>query len=176
MTQPPGERPSSVVDDDSWKTPELREAEAAADETMVRSEEVLEKADAMRIEPPQNTVTPENLAAIQAAAEARDATPEMRVLKEKVEKGQLKWEDVLSGKAYNDPDVRNAMASRLAEMRTIYQEFEAGHTLEDVLEARGLNRTDDDRPAQPPSGGPASPAADDDDYFEGGTSVFDDDK
>lgn len=174
MTQPPGERPQpSVVDDDSWKTPELREAEAAADATMVRSKEVLEKADAMRIEPPENPISKERLDAIKAAAEARDATPEMRLLKEKVDKGQLKWEDVLSGKAFNDPDVRTAMTARLAEMRSVYQEFEAGHTLEEVLEARGLAEVEDDATGRPPSGGPDHHPHDDDDYYDEGPSIYD---
>lgn len=173
MTQPPGDQPQqSVVDDDSWKTPELRAAEEAADNTMVRSQEVLEKADAMRIEPPEDPVSKERLDAIKAAADARDATPEMRMLKEKVEKGQLKWEDVLSGKAFSDPDVRNAMTARLAEMRSVYQEFEEGHTLEEVLEARGLTDVEDERPSQPPSaGGGQDPH--DDDYFDEGPSIFD---
>lgn len=170
MTHPPSGEPQSIVDDDSWKTPELREAEANADDTMVRSEEVLEKANQMRIEPPEDPVSKERLDAIKAAAEARDATPEMRMLKEKVDKGQLKWEDVLSGKAFNDPDVRTAMTARLAEMRAVYQEFEEGHTLEEVLEARGLADVEDERPA--PSSSGSADEHDDDDF--GGGSVFDD--
>lgn len=155
------------LDGDAWKTPELRAAEAHLAEVEIQADEVVERASAMPIPPSGNPASRERLEAIKAAAEAPDAPAEMRLLKRKVDDGKYTWEDVLSGRAYQDPDVRNAVASKLADMRGMYQAFEEGHSLDEVIEARGTDRrTIPPAITSTPDGHDDEP--DDDDYFDSG--------
>lgn len=166
----PNQNPASPagVDEigDSWKTQELRDAEAVLDEHTLAADELIEKADQVPLPPPDNPASDEKLAAIKAAAEAHDAPPEMRVLKRKVDEGVLTWADVLSGKAYTDPDVQAAMAAKMEQMREIYAEFEAGHTLDEVLEAHGVDPNDVPPPPAPAAAGSAGQDDVDDDEWD----------
>jgi hypothetical protein len=172
MTEQPANPASVAVDDDSWKTPELRKAEAELDLTMAKSRKLIAQVEEKLAQMPDidTTAKPEDIAAIKAAAEKPNAPAEMRELKKKVDAGELTWKDVLEGKALKDPAVRAAMAGRLGEMREIYQEVEEGATLEDILEARGVSSTDNvmssgsDAPTQQQSAAPVKPT--EEDYFE----------
>jgi hypothetical protein len=125
---------------DSWKPASLREAEAALDKTMTASREVIKQAEEKLKSLPDvdHTARPEDIAAIKAAAERPDAPAALRELKKKVDAGALTWKDILEGRALQDETVRAMMSARLDEMREIYQEAEAGASLEEILEARGV--------------------------------------
>jgi hypothetical protein len=159
------------TDQDSWKPPELREAEARLDETVERSRELEQEVDEMDLPQQPPTASPEDIAAIKAEAERGGAPEEMRVLKRKVDAGELTWSDVLEGRAYQDPDVRNALMTRIAPLTDVYQEFEEGHTLDDVLEAAGetgsLNDTRTADPVRPPA------ELSEEDYFSGDAALQD---
>jgi hypothetical protein len=90
-----------------------------------------------QLELPQQPLvaSPEDIAGFKAEADRADAPEEMRILKRKVDAGELSWKDVLEGRAYQDEDVRNALTARLGPLTDVYQDFEDGHTLDDVLEA-----------------------------------------
>lgn len=161
MTQP---------DLDSWKPPALREAEAQLDETMTKARDLITKTEEKLKQLPDvdHTAKPEDIQRLKAAAERPDAPAEMRALKQRVDAGELSWKDVLEGKALKDPVVREAMRARLGEMREIYEEAEAGATLEEILEARGVTGSVFN------GGGPTRPQAapppvrqSEDDYFAG---------
>jgi hypothetical protein len=161
-----------TTDQDSWKPPELREAEARLDETVARSRVLEQEVDEMDLPQEPPVAGPEDIAAIKAEAERANAPEEMRALKRKVDAGELTWADVLEGRAYQDPDVRAALMTRMAPLSEVYQEFEEGHTLDDVLEAAGetgsLNETRTPHTAPPPE------ELSEEDYFEGGTALQDD--
>jgi hypothetical protein len=131
--------PSGAVDD-SWKPPSLRAAESALAETMEKSRKMIAQVEEKLAKMPDVDLTakPQDIAAIKAAAERPDAPAEMRELKKKVDAGELTWKDILEGKALQDPTVRAAMSGRLGEMKEIYEEVEEGASLEDILEARGV--------------------------------------
>lgn len=153
MTQP---------DLDSWKPPALREAEAQLDETMTKARDLIKKTEEKLKQLPDvdHTAKPEDIQRLKAAAERPDAPAEMRALKKKVDAGELSWKDVLEGKALKDPVVQAAMGARLGEMREIYQEAEAGATLEEILEARGVTGSvfNGDGPTRPaPPAAPPQP-------------------
>ncbi|MFD2418703.1 hypothetical protein [Amycolatopsis pigmentata] len=166
---------------DSWKPASLREAEAALDETMAKSREVIEQAEEKLKHLPDidHTAKPEDIAAVKAAAERPDAPAALRAMKKKVDAGELTWKDILEGKALQDDTVRGMMSARLDEMREIYQEAEAGASLEEILEARGVTSGSvfDDGGAGAArtysQAAPPSPPSEDD-YFAGGHMVSDD--
>lgn len=174
--------PDPAVDPgDSWKPASLREAEASLDETMAKSREVIKQAEEKLAHLPDidHTAKPEDIAAIKAAAGRPDAPAALRAMKQKVDAGELTWKDILEGKALGDETVRQMMSARLDDMREIYQEAEAGASLEEILEARGV--TSGTVFGGDPTGAartyaeaaPASPPSEDD-YFSGGHMMSDD--
>ena len=130
-------KPDLPGPDDSWKPKALREAESGLAATLSSADELAREMDQIEIPERDSTAKPDDVAAIKAAAERPDAPEELRLLKRKVDAGSLTWQDVLEGRAYADPEVRAALAPKLGELREVYQEFEEGHTLDEVLEARG---------------------------------------
>lgn len=163
-----------VTDDlgDSWKPASLREAEARLAETLAKSAELIKQVDNKLKQLPDTdrTAKPEDVSALKAAAERPDASGPLRELKKKVDAGELTWPDVLEGKALKDETVRAVMSSRLGEMREIYQEAERGATLEEILQARGV-QTDSvfaaGATASYPKPTPSAATPNDDDYFAG---------
>jgi hypothetical protein len=170
-TDQPGDA-RAVATDDSWKPAELREAEARLDETVERSRKLEQEVDQLELPQQPPVASPEDIAAIWAEADRADAPEEMRILKRKADVGELSWKDVLEGRAYQDEDVRNALTAMLGPLTDVYQDFEDGHTLDDVLEAAGetgpLSDTGTTYPAPSP---PAEQS--EEDYFASDTAFED---
>jgi hypothetical protein len=168
MTQPD-------ILDGSWKPAALREAEAQLDETMTKARDLIDKTEEKLKQLPDVDLTakPEDIARLKAAAERPDAPAELRALKKKVDDGELSWKDVLEGRALKDETVREAMRARLGEMGEIYQEAEAGATLEEILEARGVTGSvfSDPGTTRPQAATPPPAQPGEDDYF-GGNNVL----
>jgi hypothetical protein len=139
---------------DAWKTPEMREAESALDRTTRKSQDLLKDLEKIRLKPVQRPDTPERIEALKTAASKPDAPAELRLVKRKVDAGEYKWEDVASGRAFADPEVRALATAKLGESKDIYEELEEGLSPEEVLEARAGSRN-----ALADSGRSAYPAA-----------------
>lgn len=125
-----------VTADDSWKTPELREAEAALDRTVRKSQQLLKDLEKIKLRPLPKTDTPERIEAIKRAASRPDAPAQLRLVKRKVEAGEFSWEDVAAGRAFADPEVRALADEKLSEAKDILEELQEGQSPEEVLEAR----------------------------------------
>jgi hypothetical protein len=97
----------------------------------------------------------------------------MRILKRKVNAGELSWEDVLEGRAYRDEDVRNALSAKLDRLSEVYPDFEDGHTLDEVLDADGITGPLKDTGAGYPAPPPPEEQPEDDDYDYFGCSPLD---
>ncbi|MEC3980030.1 hypothetical protein [Amycolatopsis sp. H20-H5] len=125
------------MNEDAWKTPEVREAESSLDRSLTKSRELLKKLDKVKLRPADLRASGEQVAALENAAKRPDAPAEMRLLKRKVDAGELSWKDVAEGRAFADPDFRQLAATKLGPAREAYQDFEEGATLDDVIEAGG---------------------------------------
>jgi hypothetical protein len=136
--------------EDDWLPQSVRDAEAAVDEAAKRSDELLAELDKHPVPPSEGAREPrdEDVARVEREAKSPKATREMRALQEKVDDGELSWRDILAGRAFGDPEVRAALQANLTELSTVYEEFEQGYTLQDVLEARRADEGDygDDGP------------------------------
>ncbi|WP_020657729.1 hypothetical protein [Amycolatopsis benzoatilytica] len=127
---------STPIDDDSWKTPELREAEAALDRTVRKSQQLLKDLEKIKIPPLPKVDIQARIDSIKKAAAKPDAPAQLRLIKKKVDEGKLTWEDVASGKAFADPDVRALADEKLGEAKEIMEELEEGQSPDEILEAR----------------------------------------
>jgi hypothetical protein len=125
-----------VTMDYSWKTPELRDAEANLRAAVDHGRETIVATRRFKAGlRPAGRLSDEDVAAIERAAGASDAPPELRALAERVARGDLTWRAIVDGEALDDPDVKAAMAVNLERMGQVYEKFAEGHTLEDVLES-----------------------------------------
>ena len=153
---------SAPIDDDSWKTPELREAEAALDRTVRKSQQLLKDLEKIKL-PPMPKVDPQaRIDALKKAAAQPDASAQLRLIKKKVDEGKLTWEDVAAGKAFADPDVRALADAKLSEAKEIKEELEEGQSPDEILEARtgggGTMLSDDGRSSSYQAPGQDQPA------------------
>ncbi|MFD5824237.1 hypothetical protein [Lentzea sp. NPDC060358] len=135
---------------DSWKTPELRAAEAQVD---ARFKEAQDLANRLK-ETPLPPVPPVDFKAIaqqvERAAQERDAPEQLKALKRKVDAGEFTWEDVVSGKVAQDPDVQAMQAENVQKMKQAFQMLQEGMTAEEIMEAQRPRRGPDDGDALDP--------------------------
>ncbi|WP_326569609.1 hypothetical protein VSH64_00705 [Amycolatopsis rhabdoformis] len=125
---------------DAWKTPEIREAESALDSTVSKSRELLKNLEKIRLKPLPQTDSPERIEALKLAAGKPDAPAALRLVKRKVDAGELSWQDVASGRAFADPEVRALADAKLGDAKDMYEEMQEGLSPEEVLEARTGSR------------------------------------
>jgi hypothetical protein len=140
---------TEFYEDNSWLPQSVRDADAALDEAVLRSNDKLKELEKQQITssgPPK--VSDEDIKRVVKEAKSPKATPEMRALQKKVDAGDVTWRDILEGRAFSDPEVRAALQSKLTQLRDVYQEYEQGYTLDDVLDAhrRDAGSYDDDEP------------------------------
>ena len=125
---------------DSWKSPELRAAEAQVD---ARFKEAQDLANRLK-DTPLPPVPPVDFKAIaqqvERAAQERDAPEQLKALKRKVDAGEFTWEDVVSGKAAQDPDVQAMQQENVNKMKQAFQMLQEGMTADEIMNAQGPRR------------------------------------
>lgn len=144
-----------------WKTREVREAEEALAAAVERGKEAALKAQQVSASMKNTRLTDDDIRQIDQAARGRDASPEMRALVERVDRGDITWRDVVDGKAMADPGVQAAMKAGVARIGGVYRQFEEGLTLDEVLEAETGRTSRVKTPAQEADGPPTRPDDDD---------------
>jgi hypothetical protein len=129
---------------DSWKSAELRAAEAQVD---ARFKEAQDLANRLK-ETPLPPVPPVDFKAIaqqvERAAQEKDAPEQLKALKRKVDAGEFSWEDVVSGKAAQDPDVQAMQQENVKKMKQAFQMLQEGMTADEIMEAQRPRRDGDD--------------------------------
>ena len=129
---------------DSWKSAELRAAEAQVD---ARFKEAKDLANRLK-DTPLPPVPPVDFKAIaqqvERAAQERDAPEQLKALKRKVDAGEFTWEDVVSGKAAQDPDVQAMQQENVNKMKQAFQMLQEGMTADEIMEAQRPRRDGDD--------------------------------
>ena len=129
---------------DSWKSPELRAAEAQVD---ARFKEAQDLANRLK-DTPLPPVPPVDYRAIaqqvERAAQERDAPEQLKALRRKVDAGEFTWEDVVSGKAAQDPDVQAMQQENVNKMKQAFQMLKEGMTADEIMEAQRPRRGPDD--------------------------------
>ncbi|SEP84335.1 hypothetical protein SAMN05216188_101660 [Lentzea xinjiangensis] len=135
---------------EGWKTPELRAAEAQVD---ARFKQAQDLANRLR-DTPLPPVPPVDFAAIarqvERAAQERDAPEQLKALKRKVDAGEFTWEDVVSGKAAQDPDVQAMQQENVNKMKQAFQMLREGMAADEIMAAQDPRRHRDDGDENPP--------------------------
>jgi len=135
--------------DDSWKTPQLRAAEADLRAAVERGQQALTRAQQVKAQIRPSRVTDDDIRQLDRAAHANDAPRELRALAERVDRAELTWRQIVDGEAMHDAGVRAAFSVDLDRLAQVYRKFEEGYSLDDVLESEvpgrpGRDGGDDD--------------------------------
>ena len=77
---------------------------------------------------------------VERAAQEKNAPEQLKALKRKVDAGEFSWEDVVSGKAANDPDVQAAQQENVKKMKQAFQMLQEGMTADEIMNAQSPRR------------------------------------
>ncbi|OZM70880.1 hypothetical protein CFN78_23365 [Amycolatopsis antarctica] len=128
---------------DSWKTPQIREAEAKLDGAMADLDRRIAKADQVRQSVPATKLSADEIRQIQEFARGKDAPRELRELQRRIDNDELSWSDIADGRHLDDPAVRAALSTSTPGMQRAYTLIQEGEHLDDIVES---GTTDPSRP------------------------------
>lgn len=132
--------PKDPLRDDSWKTPQLRAAEADLRAAVERGQQALARAQQVKAQIRPGRVTDDDLRQLDQAAHAHDAPRELRALAERVDRAELTWRQIVDGEAMQDPGVRAAFSTDLDRLAQVYRKFEEAYSVDDVIESETPGR------------------------------------
>jgi len=97
----------------NWKTPDIQAAEDQFDDAAEAAEQKMAEADELIAELAEQDDKPseEEINQLKAFATGPHATREWRLVAEKVDRGELTWGRIVSGKIADDPDAMAALNS-----------------------------------------------------------------
>lgn len=136
----------------SWQTPQITEALAKLEEAEVSLDHAIVAAKQVEQQTPKTQLSEEDITLIEEHARSDDAPGELRELQERIDNGELSWQDIASGNHLTDPEVQAALTPGVDGMHQAYTAIQEGHDLDEIIEA----------------GQPAARRADDDDDDDGG--------
>ncbi|HEY8373213.1 MAG TPA: hypothetical protein VIL00_10755 [Pseudonocardiaceae bacterium] len=116
-----------------YDNPQLRELAASLDRSLAELDRVA--TEASRFQPRSRSLSPEDLAEMERYARSGNAPKELRELQQRIDAGELSWQDVASGRVANDPQVQRALSSGLPDLTRAYQMIQEGHDLDEIIEA-----------------------------------------
>lgn len=165
-----------MTDPNAWQTPQLREAMARLEEAEVGLDQTIANAKEMSRQLPASGLSPEDVQQIEEHARSKDAPRELRELQERIDRGDLSWNDIAAGRFLDDPQVRGALEGGVEGMRQAYTMIQEGHDLDEIIDPSGPSFSEGpstSTPSAPPSPPPRPRPSrggddpDDDDYFGG---------
>lgn len=143
-----------MTDPNAWQTPQLREALAQLEEAEVGLDQTVANARELSRNTSQGGLSADDIRQIEQHARSSAAPQELRELQKRIDRGDLSWNDISSGRFLDDPQVRSALQHGVHGMTAAYTMIQEGQDFDDIIEA----------------GGPAVPAAPTDPADSGGGS------
>jgi hypothetical protein len=119
---------------ESWQTPQITEALARLEEAEVALDQAIVAAKEVERETPKTHLSEEDIRLIEEHARSGDAPRELRELQERIDSGELSWEDIASGRHLDDPEVQAALSPGVQGMQQAYTMIEEGQELDEIIE------------------------------------------
>lgn len=120
---------------DAFMTPQIREALAKLEEAEVSLDNAIVHAKMVEEQTPKTRLSEEDIALIEEHARSANAPRELRELQERIDSGELSWEDIAQGRHLDDPSVQGALSTGVEGMHQAYVAIQEGETLDDIIEA-----------------------------------------
>lgn len=122
---------------EAWQTPQITEALARLEEAEVALDQAIVEAKQVERETPKTQLSEEDIRLIEEHARSGDAPRELRELQERIDAGELSWEDIAAGRHLDDPEIQAALMPGVEGMQQIYTAIEEGQDLDDIIEMGG---------------------------------------
>lgn len=140
------------MSDESWKTQQLRDAEAVFEEALADADRLMAEADEMNAALPEAKLSQEQTERIEQLVRSGKAPEQIAELQRRIDDGELSWDDVSDGRALDDEGVQRAFAAGVPTMRHVKELMDEGHEVGEIIDADPNRsapvRDDDDE--QPP--------------------------
>ncbi|QUH06476.1 hypothetical protein HUO13_34845 [Saccharopolyspora erythraea] len=131
-------------------SPEIRAARDMVEERMRRVEEAMAKAERLSAALPEVRLTEEKIAEIERLIRDGRAPAELAALQERIDAGELTWNDVADGTALRDESVQAAFAASIANMQKAKELLDEGHDVATVINSDPNATTDESYDDEPP--------------------------
>lgn len=119
---------------DAWRTPQMQEALAQLEEAEVNLDRAIVNAKQVEQQVPKSQLSQEDIRLIEEHARSGEAPRQLRELQERIDRGDLSWQDIASGRHLNDPEVRAALDPGVTGMRQAYAAIQEGQELDEIIE------------------------------------------
>jgi hypothetical protein len=126
----------------------LEDAELALDRAILDAKQVEQQV-------PKTQLSEEDIQQIEEHARSAEAPRELRELQQRIDAGELSWQDIASGHHQGDPSVQAALSPGVDGMRQAYTMIQEGQDLDEIIaspppvrqtDARDDTGDDDDDP------------------------------
>lgn len=124
-----------MTNPDSWKTPALREAEAKLNAAMADLDQRIDHAKEVERTVPKSNLSGDEIRQIEEFAHGKDAPEELRELQQRIDRGELTWDQIGDGEHLDDPAVRAALERSVPGLSRAYTSIIEGEHLDDIIEA-----------------------------------------
>lgn len=118
---------------DAWRTPQMQEALARLEEAEVALDRAVVNAKQLEQQIPKTRLSEENIRLIEEHARSGAAPRQLRELQDRIDRGELSWEDIASGRLMDDPSVRAALDPGVTGMRQAYAAIQEGQELDEII-------------------------------------------
>ncbi|MFF5990059.1 hypothetical protein [Prauserella flavalba] len=132
-------RPSrrGFLSPDWWQTPRLREAPAKLEEAEVGLDQTIANAKQLERQVPRDGTVATGHRADRGARPRPDRAEGAARAAERIDRGDLSWNDIAAGRFLDDPQVRNALEGGVEGMSQAYTMIQEGYELDDIIEPGG---------------------------------------
>lgn len=117
------------------KTREIRDAEAMLEEAMLKVEQSLAAAEQLNASLPEHKLDQGQIDQIEQLVRDGKAPAEIKALQERVDAGELSWQDIANGKGIDDEGVQQAFQAGIPNMQYVKELLDEGQSAEDIINA-----------------------------------------
>jgi hypothetical protein len=113
----------------------MQEALAQLEEAEVNLDRAVLNAKQVEQQVPKTQLSQEDIRRIEEHARSNEAPRQLRELQERIDRGDLSWQDIASGHHLDDPKVRAALDPGVTGMRQAYAAIQEGQELDEIIES-----------------------------------------
>ncbi|MEU6642427.1 hypothetical protein ABZ863_07735 [Saccharomonospora sp. NPDC046836] len=154
-----------MTNPDRFMSPQIQEAMVKLEAAELNLDQTIAETKQLERQIPQTSLSQQDIEQIEEHARSKGAPRELRELQERIDRGDLSWNDIAGGRFLDDPQVRRALEGGVEGMRQAYTMIQEGHELDEIVDAGGPPVSTDPEPKRGPSRAGGDPH--DDDYFGG---------
>src|SRR5690242_4950383 len=118
---------------DPRQDPRIRDAHARLEDAEVGLDQAIVAAKQVEREVPKTNLSEEDIELIEEHARSAAAPRELRELQQRIDDGELSWNDIATGRHMSDPEVQAALNPGVAGLQQAYSAIQEGQELDEIV-------------------------------------------